>query len=376
MAGLYLHIPFCKQACYYCDFHFSTNQDIRRELVDCMIRELRLQKDYLNGASLRTIYFGGGTPSLLTETELADILTAIHDLYDTSKVCEITLEANPDDLTAGKLTMLRSAGINRLSIGIQTFQDHLLQFLHRAHTADGARACMQLARMAGFDNISADLIYGIPGESEDMLVHDLNELLALHPQHVSCYSLTVEEKTVFGKWSRTGKLRPVDDDVSAQHLELVRNTLRQHGYEHYEVSNFALPGFHSQHNSSYWTQEPYLGIGPSAHSFNGTTRHYTISNNHHYCRSLEEGRLPSEQEVLSREDRINEVLLTSLRTARGCDLSVLQGQFGYNLLTNQQVYIERLLQNNWAILAGQHLILTEKGLLLADSIASDLFLLP
>jgi oxygen-independent coproporphyrinogen-3 oxidase len=376
MAGIYVHIPFCKQACYYCDFHFSTNQEVRMRLVECIKDELILQKSYLKNQVVNTIYFGGGTPSLLNEDELKLILDAIRDNFELNNTIEITLEANPDDLSESNLSYFKKLGINRLSIGIQSFHNPFLSFLHRTHSAEKAIEGIKNARKIGFNNISIDLIYAIPGESNEQWLADIDQALALSPEHISCYSLTIEEKTVFGKWAAAGKLKIVEDDIAAQHLELLMEKLEANGYEHYEISNFAKPGFHSKHNSSYWNSELYLGVGPSAHSYNGLTRQFNISNNHLYIKSIHQQQVPFEQETLSREDKINEYLLISLRTAKGANLLKLKTEFECDLIEKENAYINSLLAKNLALLENNTLRLTKKGKLVADKIASDLFILP
>jgi oxygen-independent coproporphyrinogen III oxidase len=373
MAGIYVHIPFCKQACHYCDFHFSTNQSYRHALVNALIKETVIQKDYLRQQSIDTLYFGGGTPSILSHEELTSLFQALHQNFPINPTCEVTVEANPDDLTKEKIATLKELGVNRLSIGIQTFQDELLHFLNRAHQAATASSCVKLARSAGFNNISIDLIYAIPGQTELMWQQDIDQALALNPEHISCYSLTIEPKTVFGKWSVTGKLKPIDDDISAHYLEILVNRLASAGYEHYEVSNFSKPGWESRHNSSYWKQMPYLGIGPSAHSYNGLSRQYNVANNHLYLKSLEKGEVPFEREVLKREDLINEYILTRLRTHWGCDTAYLKKQYNYDLLVDRHPYVSRLVHSSLAFINDSTLHLTPKGKLLADKIASDLF---
>ena len=376
MAGIYLHIPFCKQACHYCDFHFSTNQETRSELVQAILKEIQLQKDYLLGEPIQTIYFGGGTPSILEKYELHLILESIRSLHDVVAGAEITLEANPDDLTVSKLNELSSIGINRLSIGIQSFHSEMLTFLNRIHDASTAIKSIHQAREAGFKNISIDLIYAMPDESDDQWKKDIRKAIALQPDHLSCYALTIEEKTVFGRWSATGKLKPADDETAARHLEILMDELEISGYEHYEISNFAKPGFQSKHNSSYWKQANYLGIGPSAHSYNGTSRQFNINNNNLYNKSLKNDTVPFEREELSQENRINEYILTTLRTQWGTDLKKIKQDFGYDLLSKNTDYLSGVFENKLATLEADVLRLTRKGKLLADKISSDLFVIP
>jgi oxygen-independent coproporphyrinogen-3 oxidase len=374
MAGIYIHIPFCKQACYYCDFHFSTNQSIKTALVEGISKEILLQKDYLEGEPIHTIYLGGGTPSLLNTLELSLILDTIRSTQTVISP-EITLEANPDDLTLVKLEELLQVGVNRLSIGIQSFHPSLLIFLHRAHDVTTAISSIQHARKVGFKNISMDLIYAIPDESETMWLEDIQQAIELKPEHLSCYSLTIEDKTVFGRWSAAGKLKLVEDEISARHLEMLMNELVRAGYDHYEISNFALPGFYSKHNSSYWKQEKYLGVGPSAHSFNGMSRQFNIANNHLYVKALQQGVVPFERENLSSENKINEYILTTLRTRWGTDLQKLRKEFGYDMLTHNTDYLSKIITNDLATLEADVLRLTQKGKLLADKISSDLFVM-
>lgn len=375
MAGIYIHIPFCKQACHYCDFHFSTNQETRSELVQAILKEIQLQKDYLQGEAIQTIYFGGGTPSLLETHELGLILNSIRSLHNVIEGAEVTLEANPDDLTLSRLKELSGLGINRLSIGIQSFHSEMLTFLNRVHDADSAIKSFQQAREAGFKNISIDLIYAMPDESDIQWREDITQAIALKPDHISCYALTIEEKTVFGRWSASGKLKPVEDETAARHLEILMDELELEGFEHYEISNFAKPGFQSKHNSSYWKQEKYLGIGPSAHSYNGSSRQFNINNNNLYIRSLKNDEVPFNKEELSQENMINEYILTTLRTQWGTDLKKIKQDFGYDLLNKNTDYLSRIFENKLAILEADVLRLTRKGKLLADKISSDLFVM-
>ncbi len=371
MAGLYFHIPFCKQACHYCDFHFSTDISTRHELCTALVRELVLQKDYLS-EEINTIYLGGGTPSLLNREELDILFAAIRTHFTLAPHAEITLEANPDDLTKEKLDAARAIGINRLSIGIQSFDDNLLKYLNRVHDANGARRSLKNVREAGFNNISIDLIYAIPGLSQKIWEETLQEALHFLPEHISSYGLTIEERTVFGNWSKRGKLRPMDEENSAQQFEMLTDMLLQAGYAHYEISNFCKPGFYSRHNSSYWKQSPYLGIGPSAHSYNGDSRQFNIRNNASYIRSINEGIIPFEREVLSRENKINEYVLTTLRTEWGCDLSFLKRHLDDDLLHRRGDYLAQLQQNGLVTIENGIILLSRKGKLLADKITEEL----
>lgn len=373
MAGIYIHIPFCRQACHYCDFHFSTTTGYVGEMVQSIVTELSLQRNYLGEDTVNTIYFGGGTPSLLEAGDIAKILSTVYAHFPVIDSAEVTLEANPEDLTTEKLTALKIAGINRLSIGIQSFDDEILRSLNRNHDGKSAIDAFFRAREAGFSNITADLIYAIPGLTDAAWEKDIHRLMNLKPEHVSAYSLTIEDRTVFGNWLRRGKIAAVDDDIAATQLEMLAGILANEGYEHYEVSNFAKPGFYSRHNSSYWKRQKYLGIGPSAHSYDGSSRQFNVPNNHQYIRSIKSGIVPFEREILTREEQINDYLLTTLRTSWGCDLAVLRNELHHDLLGANGDYVSELIVNKFASLDGETLRLTRKGRLLADRISSDLF---
>lgn len=373
MAGLYIHVPFCKQACHYCDFHFSTNRQLTLQLCKALAAELSLQKNYLKGEELKTIYLGGGTPSLLSGEELEIIFTAIYAHYKVDSQPEITLEANPDDLTPEKLAELKHIGVNRLSIGIQSFDSDVLKFLNRAHDATAALNCVMLARDAGFDNLSIDLIYAIPGQDNSAWKKNLYQAISLSPEHISSYSLSIEKKTAFGQWLRSGKLKATDEEIAAQQFEILMEELENAGYEHYEISNFSKPRFHSRHNSSYWEQQHYLGIGPSAHSYNGHTRQFNILNNPQYIKSISDNRIPFEIEILTPANKINEYIFTTLRTNRGCDLQKLKLEHGYDIKTVNPSYLDNIIHTKLAIMDNHILKLTRSGKLLADKIASDLF---
>lgn len=373
MAGIYIHIPFCKQACHYCDFHFSTNQNNKVPVLEALTEELRLQKKYLKEEEIKTIYFGGGTPSLLSGQELEQIFSIIYKNYMVSADAEITLEANPDDLTKVRLDDFKKAGVNRLSIGIQSFDNLILKFLNRAHDESLAIRSYKDARAAGFENISIDLIYAIPGQNTEAWKKNIDQALALAPEHISAYSLTIEPKTVFGKWSAAKKMEQIGDDIAANDLLFLITSLEEAGFEHYEVSNFCRPGYISRHNSSYWKSEMYLGIGPSAHSYNGASRQFNVSNNYAYVNSILSKKIPATVEFLTRDDKINDFILTTLRTSWGADLGKLRKNFQYDLLDKHQAYIQNLIENRLATVEEEVLTLTKSGRLLADKIASDLF---
>jgi oxygen-independent coproporphyrinogen III oxidase len=328
---------------------------------------------YLKEEEIKTIYFGGGTPSLLSGQELDQIFSTLYKNYMVSADAEITLEANPDDLTKIRLDDFKKVGVNRLSIGIQSFDSLILKFLNRVHDAALAIRSYNDARAAGFENISIDLIYAIPGQSMEAWRKNIDQALALAPEHISAYSLTIEPKTVFGKWSAAKKMEQIGDDIAANDLLFLITSLEEAGFEHYEVSNFCRPGYISRHNSSYWKSEMYLGIGPSAHSYNGASRQFNVSNNYAYINSLLSKKIPATVEFLTREDKINDFILTTLRTSWGADLAKLRKNFQYDLLDKHQAYIQNLIENRLATVEEEVLTLTKSGRLLADKIASDLF---
>ena len=372
MSGIYLHIPFCKQACHYCDFHFSTSMGHKSATIQAIARELELRQVYLQGQTVRTIYFGGGTPSLLTQQELELLLETIKKLYKVSEDAEITLEANPDDLKPEKLQELRAAGINRLSIGLQSFHEAHLQLMNRAHNATESLQCVKDAQAAGFDDITVDLIYGIPAPDHTIWLQDLELLFSLNVQHVSCYALTIEPDTALGRWSKKGKFTPSEDDFTAQQFEVLLEQMAQHNFIQYEISNFCQPGYESKHNSNYWRGVHYLGVGPSAHSFNGVSRQYNVANNRKYTEAIAQGTIPFELEALSMADQANDYLLTTLRTIWGCDLALLRDKYRHDLQEKYGIYLQELQQKELANIQDEVLFLTDKGKLLADQITLDL----
>ncbi len=370
--GIYIHIPFCKQACYYCDFHFSTSVKKKGELVDMLCKELELRKVEMPGKEVQTIYFGGGTPSLLNAGELKQIFDTIYSNFQVSDDAEITLEANPDDLTREKLELLKASKINRLSIGVQSFFEEDLKLMNRAHNASEALESIQMAKEY-FDNISIDLIYGIPDMSEQRWKRNIEIALELGLPHFSCYALTVEPNTALKKFIDKGIIKPVDDDLAKAHFEILILTLKEAGFVHYEFSNFGEPGYFSQNNTAYWTGKPYLGIGPSAHSYDGETRKWNINNNTLYIKSLQKGSIPAEEEKLSVKDKYNEYVMTRLRTMWGVSLDEVELKFGEKyrnyLLEQAKPHLEDGLLNN----EKSRLHVSEKGKFLSDGIAADLF---
>lgn len=376
MPGLYFHVPFCKQACHYCDFHFSTNLTRQGDMVAAMMQELDLQKDYLQNKELSSIYFGGGTPSLLDAGHLEKIFNSIDKYFSLAAACEITLEANPDDLSLAKLKAVKEAGINRLSIGIQSFDTDILKFLNRAHDGKMAKYALENARIAGFNNISVDLIYAIPGQDHQALIKNIDTALQFSPEHISAYGLTIESKTVFGNWAAKNKITPVNETINAEQFEILGERLAKNNYEHYEISNYCKPNYYSQHNSSYWKQEPYLGIGPSAHSYNNVSRQFNIRNNMAYLKSIDRAEVPSQIEILTTENKINEYVFTTLRTMWGCDLNRLKTEYAFDLLAESGAYLEKLREKKLITLDNHVLRLTHQGKLLADQISLDLMYSP
>lgn len=372
MAGIYIHIPYCKQACHYCDFHFSTKTQSMDRMLDAICAELVMRTKEIEG-TIETIYFGGGTPSLLRPTHIHRLLHLIAAEFHMSPSPEITLEANPDDLEGSYLAQIRQAGINRLSIGIQTFDENTLSFINRAHTSVQASACIIQAQAEGFSNISTDLIYAIPPYDPIRWENDLQKILQFSIQHISIYGLTIEKKTVFGKMYEQGKIHPVpEEEASRQYLKT--GTLLKHaGFDHYEVSNYALPGYMSRHNSAYWDDVHYMGLGPGAHSYDGSTRSYNISNNPKYMDAIASGLRPCTTEKLTDVDRYNEYLFTRLRTSRGVNFELLQKHFGKNLLAQHGRMLKGWQQQGLLEVSDEGLRLTEQGFLIADELTWRLF---
>lgn len=372
MSGIYIHIPFCKQACHYCDFHFSTSLKKKSELVSALQNELVLRKNELPNEPIKTIYFGGGTPSLLNLEELTAIFKTIYTEFTIAENPEITLEANPDDLSEEKINELANSKINRLSIGVQSFFEEDLKLMNRAHNAEEALNSIKLAR-SKFDNISVDLIYGIPGMSNERWQKNIQILLDLDIPHISSYSLTVEPNTALQKFIEKGKIKPVDDAAAAQHFETLRTVLKNAGFEHYEFSNYGKPGYFSQNNTAYWLGKPYLGIGPSAHSYDGNSRKWNIANNTLYIKAIEKSELPLEVEELSITDRYNEYIMTRLRTHFGVDLVEVESKFGKEYLEYLKEQSVVLFEKEFLRIENNVMHITEKGTFLSDGIAADLF---
>lgn len=387
MAGIYIHIPFCKQACYYCNFYFSTSFDLKDEMVSSLIKEIEIRSNLSKENSenetaiilaeneiIETIYFGGGTPSLLSQNEIHSIISTIKQNYKVVVDAEITLEANPDDITFNKLIEWKNVGVNRLSIGVQSFIERDLRWMNRAHNATQALDCIKLARKAGFNNFSIDLIFGTPGLTNEEWEKNIETAINLKVPHISSYALTVEPKTALQKMIQLKKKENIDTDVQAEHYSILMKYLREAGYEHYEISNFAKPGFRSKHNSSYWQSKKYIGIGPSAHSYNGKIRMWNKASNRLYINSLHQNIIPFEKEILTESQKINEYVMTSLRTAEGLDLEIIENNFS----PREKNRIEELLKEKVKIenyfMKDDKIILTDEGKLFADAIAVQLFL--
>jgi oxygen-independent coproporphyrinogen-3 oxidase len=372
MAGIYIHIPFCKKACHYCNFHFSVSQDNRAAMVMAIGKEAELNRSYLT-ETISTIYFGGGTPSLLNKEEIGSILQTIKRLFTVAADAEITLESNPDDIDEENVLAWKEAGINRLSIGIQSFFEEDLRWMNRVHDAQQALDSVNTARSGGFDNITIDLIYGTPHLTDEMWLQNIETALALKIPHLSCYALTVEPKTALAKMISLNKSEDVDADKQARHFTLLTERLAAAGFEHYEISNFARPGFRSRHNSSYWQGKPYIGLGPSAHSFNGKSRQWNIANNSLYLTAIGKGELLFEEEILTGTQRLNEYIMISLRTIEGISLGAVASKFGAERLTVLLASAQKHMEHGRLVLTDDHLKLTPEGKFLADGIAADLF---
>lgn len=375
MAGIYIHIPFCKQACHYCDFHFSTSLRQKDDLVAALMKEMELQKNFFQkGAVVETIYFGGGTPSLLDADEIKSLLGHAGNIFNVDSHAEITLEANPDDLDIGKLKSLVGAGVNRLSIGIQSFDEKDLKWMNRAHNAMQSVQSVKDAQDAGFNNITIDLIYGTPLLTDEQWIKNLDTAFNLHVQHLSCYALTVEPRTALAH-SIAKKIQPdVDEGKQARHFEILMDMAAQNRFEQYEISNFAKDLMFSRHNSAYWHGEKYLGIGPSAHSFNGESRSWNVRNNAEYVKEISAGKIPAAAEMLTPQNKYNEYVMTTLRTMWGTDLSKIRTSFGDDYAEYFFRQALKMVQDGMLEQQRQHFVLTRKGKLFADHLAAELFI--
>lgn len=374
MSGIYIHIPFCKQACHYCDFHFSTNMGKKEAMIKALLRELELRKSEFKDQEVATIYFGGGTPSVLDTEELERIIEQVYRHYAVRNLPEITLEANPDDLSDKKINALADSSVNRLSLGVQSFFDEDLKLMNRAHNAEEAEKSIRKA-VKHFDNISIDLIYGIPRMNLARWKQNIAKALSFDIPHISSYALTVEPKTALAHFIQKGVVPPVDDALAQEHYAELVAGLEANGYVAYEISNFGRPGYFSENNTAYWLGKSYMGIGPSAHSFDGLRRGWNISNNPKYIKALANDRLPMEVEVLSRTDKYNEYVMTGLRTIWGVSLQRIRSEFGENYLNYILQQADKHLEEQLLFLEDDTLLITQKGKFLSDGIASDLFML-
>jgi oxygen-independent coproporphyrinogen-3 oxidase len=378
MSGIYIHIPFCKQACHYCDFHFSTSIKKKEEMVWALAKELQLRKDEFQFDAefqcIETIYFGGGTPSVLNVEDVRLLIDTVRQNYPVSQNPEITLEANPDDLSEENLKAFAAIGINRLSIGIQSFFEEDLELMHRAHNSAQAKKCLELATRY-FDNISLDLIYGIPGMTNERWQQNIETALSFGIPHISSYALTVEPKTALNKLIQTGKVAAPKDEVAQEHFMILVETLEAKGFLHYELSNFGKENYFSRNNSAYWLGKKYIGIGPSAHSYDGISRSWNVANNTLYLKAIQNDELPREVELLSQEDRYNEYIMTGLRTIWGVSLVRIEQEFGTDYLNYLKQQSQKFINDDLLVITDGILKPTLKGKFLTDGIASDLFYL-
>ncbi|PKB16948.1 oxygen-independent coproporphyrinogen-3 oxidase [Flavobacterium sp. 5] len=374
MSGIYIHIPFCKQACHYCDFHFSTSMKKKEEMVLAIAKELQMRKKEFQDEIIETIYFGGGTPSVLTTEQIQFLISEVYKNYNVSENPEITIEANPDDLSKNRIIELSQSPINRLSIGIQSFFEDDLKMMNRAHNSAEAKNCLEFATQH-FDNISLDLIYGIPGMSNEKWKQNIETALSFGIPHISSYALTVEPKTALNKLIQTGKIAKPNDELAQEHFAILVETLEANAFIHYELSNFGKENYFSKNNSAYWLGKKYIGIGPSAHSYDGISRSWNVSNNSLYLKSIQEDKLPNEIEILSITDRYNEYIMTGLRTIWGVSLQRVETEFGMDYLNYLHKQTQKFINDGLLSIDNNILKPTPKGKFLTDGIASDLFFL-
>lgn len=373
MAGIYIHIPFCRKACHYCNFHFSTQTQHINAFVEALLIEIELRGNYIS-SPIQTIYFGGGTPSLLSAEQISSIVQKLQTNFDLTQLEEFTLEANPDDISSDNLLLWKNMGVNRLSLGIQSFQNEALAWMNRAHEVNQSHQAIQMAQYAGFNNISIDLIYGTPHYTKAHLLADLKIIEEYKIPHVSCYALTVEEKTALHSMIEKGKMQNVATEVQAEHFEIIVDYLNNIGFEHYEISNFAKPGNRSKHNSSYWKGIPYIGLGPSAHSYNGTSRQWNVANNALYIQSLEKRELTFEIEQLDQAAQYNEYMMISLRCIEGFDLKHIESSFGKAYGEHTQSVIQKLEAQDVLEQTNNGYCLNKSAKFLADGIAAEFFI--
>jgi oxygen-independent coproporphyrinogen-3 oxidase len=373
MAGIYFHIPFCKQACHYCDFHFTTSLQYKTPMVEALLKEIDLRASFLEGETIETIYFGGGTPSLLEADQIQQLIDGVAHYFSIAPKAEITLEANPDDLQRERLTALKNTSINRFSVGIQSFFEEDLRWMNRAHSSEEARQVIPRVQDAGFENITADLIYGYPLLSDAKWEANIQTLCEFKIPHLSAYSMTVESKTALDTLINKGKTPPMDEHQSAHQFERLMESLHVAGYTHYEISNWAIEGMEARHNSNYWKGVPYLGIGPSAHSYRPHLRQWNIAHNARYMKGINDGICAIEEETLSAQEQLHEYIMTSLRTKKGIDLGYLASQFGFSVSDSTFQKAMKHVEAGLMERDGDHLRLTRRGKLLADYLTTELF---
>ena len=374
MSGIYIHIPFCKQACFYCDFHFSTSLKKKEDMISALVKEIEIRKEENQNSIIETIYFGGGTPSVLTVEEIQTLIDAVYKNHKVVEEPEITLEANPDDLLEEKIIELSKSPINRLSIGVQSFFEKDLKLMNRAHNSNEAKNCLSIATRY-FDNISVDLIYGIPDCTNEEWRENIQTALSFGIPHISSYALTVEPKTALETLIAKGKIKNVDEEKAQEQFYILIEELDKHGFIHYELSNFGKENYLSKNNTAYWLGKKYLGIGPSAHSFDGKTRSWNVRNNTKYIKAIEENQLPIEREILSKTDIYNEYIMTGLRTIWGVSLIKIEKDFGKKYLNYLENQSKKYIQQELLYIENQILKTTKKGKFLSDGIASDLFMI-
>ena len=372
MAGIYIHIPFCKQRCNYCAFYSTTLYNIREKYVDALCKEIVLRKEYAGSAPIGTIYFGGGTPSTLTMEQLQKICGTIYSTHSVSPTAEVTIECNPDDLTPDFLAQLKQLPFNRISMGVQSFNDTQLKRLGRRHNAQKAREAVHNAREAGYNNISIDLIFALPGSTITEWEHDLDSAIALHPDHLSAYNLTYEEGTPLYRALERGDFAELSEEENVEQFQMLITKMKEAGYRHYEISNFALPGCESRHNSSYWNDTPYIGCGAAAHSYNGTSRQWNIADIQEYIKGMESGEYNFEIEQLTEEERYNDTILTRLRTADGLPLEWMKEKFCDRLNRHMQRAAEKEIALGNLKEENGSISLTEKGIFISDAVIREL----
>ncbi|HDZ41003.1 MAG TPA: radical SAM family heme chaperone HemW [Bacteroidetes bacterium] len=374
MAGVYIHIPFCKKKCHYCDFYKTLDTGMAGRYINALEKEMVLQKDYLENNEVKTVYLGGGTPSVLTAVQIREILEKLNDVFVVSENAEITMEVNPDDISRIYARDLKKAGINRISLGIQSWDDRILEFLNRRHSAAMAKEALQDITASGIDNISADMIYGIPGMTLRQWKEDIQQTLDMDIKHLSAYHLTIEKDTVFGKMKMAGELKEIKEEESEKQFNVLTDTCRKKGFIQYEISNFCRDGYFSVHNTNYWRQEPYLGLGPSAHSYNGDSRQWNIANLQAYLKSLDQDKIPGTVEILSLKDKYNEYIMTSLRTMWGINFDLVEEKINKESRDYLNNLATRFVKYGMMTKKGNQLMLTDQGKMISDNIISELMM--